>query len=83
MAAEMLANGIRHFVGCYTSSSRKEIIPLFEKADALLWYPSYYEGFESSSNAVYTGAVANQHLLPLLEYLLSYVGPKAFCVGSN
>ena len=83
MAAEMLASGIRHVVGCYTSSSRKEIIPLFEKADALLWYPSHYEGFESSSNVVYTGAVANQHLLPLVEYLLSYVGPKAFCVGSN
>jgi ABC-type branched-subunit amino acid transport system substrate-binding protein len=83
MAAEMLANGIRHVVGCYTSSSRKEIIPLFEKADALLWYPSHYEGFESTSNVVYTGAVANQHLLPLVEYLLSHVGPKAFCVGSN
>ena len=83
MAAEMLGSGIRHVVGCYTSSSRKEIIPLFEKADALLWYPSHYEGFESSSNVVYTGAVANQHLLPLVEYLLGYVGPKAFCVGSN
>jgi ABC-type branched-subunit amino acid transport system substrate-binding protein len=83
MAGDMLASGIRHVVGCYTSSSRKEIIPLFEKADALLWYPSHYEGFESSSNVVYTGAVANQHLLPLVEYLLAHVGPKAFCVGSN
>ena len=83
MASEMLASGIKHVIGCYTSSSRKEIIPLFEKADALLWYPSHYEGFESSGNVVYTGAVANQHLLPLVEYLLAYVGPKAFCVGSN
>jgi ABC-type branched-subunit amino acid transport system substrate-binding protein len=83
MASEMLARGIKHVIGCYTSSSRKEIIPLFEKADAILWYPSHYEGFESSSNVIYTGAVANQHLLPLVEYLLSYVGPKAFCVGSN
>ena len=83
MAAEMLGNGIRHVVGCYTSSSRKEIIPLFEKADAILWYPSHYEGFETSSNVVYTGGVANQHLLPLVEYLLAHVGPKAFCVGSN
>ena len=83
MASEMLSSGIKHVVGCYTSSSRKEIIPLFEKADALLWYPSHYEGFETSSNVVYTGAVANQHLLPLVEYLLSHVGPKAFCVGSN
>lgn len=83
MAADMLSGGIKHVVGCYTSSSRKEIIPLFEKADALLWYPSHYEGFESSNNVVYTGAVANQHLLPLVEYLLSYIGPKVFCVGSN
>lgn len=83
MAAEILSGGIKHVVGCYTSSSRKEIIPLFEKADALLWYPSHYEGFESSNNVVYTGAVANQHLLPLVEYLLSFIGPKAFCVGSN
>ncbi|HEY1780630.1 MAG TPA: transporter substrate-binding domain-containing protein [Roseiarcus sp.] len=83
MASEMLSSGIKHVIGCYTSSSRKEIIPLFEKADALLWYPSHYEGFESSSNVVYTGAVANQHLLPLVGYLLDCVGPKAFCVGSN
>jgi len=83
LAAEMLGAGIRHVVGCYTSSSRKEIIPLFEKADALLWYPSHYEGFESSGNVVYTGAVANQHLLPLVDYLLGQFGARAFCVGSN
>ena len=80
---DMLASGIKHVVGCYTSSSRKEIIPLFEKADALLWYPSHYEGFESSTNVVYTGPVANQHLLPLIDYLLQNVGRTAFCVGSN
>jgi branched-chain amino acid transport system substrate-binding protein len=83
IAENMLATGIKHVVGCYTSSSRKEIIPLFEKADALLWYPSHYEGFESSPNVVYTGAVPNQHLLPLVEYLIGRIGPKAFCVGSN
>jgi branched-chain amino acid transport system substrate-binding protein len=83
IAENMLATGIKHVVGCYTSSSRKEIIPLFEKADALLWYPSHYEGFESSPNVVYTGAVPNQHLLPLVEYLLGRIGPKAFCIGSN
>ena len=80
---EMLAAGVRHVVGCYTSSSRKEIIPQFEKADALLWYPSHYEGFESSPNVVYTGPVANQHLLPLADYLVRHVGQTAFCVGSN
>jgi ABC-type branched-subunit amino acid transport system substrate-binding protein len=83
LASEMLASGIRHVIGCYTSSSRKEIVPFFEKSDALLWYPSHYEGFESSNNVIYTGAVPNQHLLPLVEYMLGRFGHQAFCVGSN
>lgn len=82
-AGALLARGIRHVVGCYTSSSRKEVIPLFEKHDALLWYPSHYEGFESSDNVVYTGAAPNQHVLPLVDYLLAHHGDRAFCVGSN
>lgn len=82
-AGDLLRNGVRHIVGCYTSSSRKEVIPLFEKHDALLWYPSHYEGFESSSSVVYTGASPNQHIVPLIEYLTGNVGRRAFCVGSN
>ena len=82
-AADLLTRGIRHVVGCYTSSARKEVIPLFEKHDALLWYPSHYEGFESSSNVIYTGAAPNQHVLPLVEYLLQHHGDRAYCVGSN
>ena len=82
-ARTLLARDIRHVVGCYTSSSRKEVIPLFEKHDALLWYPSHYEGFESSDNVVYTGAAPNQHVLPLVDYLLAHHGDRAFCVGSN
>lgn len=83
LSQEMLAQGLQHVVGCYTSSSRKEIIPLFEKADALLWYPTHYEGFECSANVIYTGAVANQHLLPLADYMMAHHGRNAFCVGSN
>ena len=83
LASTFLAQGIRHVVGCYTSSSRKEVIPLFEKHDALLWYPSHYEGFESSDNVVYTGAAPNQHVLPLVDYLLAHHGNRGFCVGSN
>lgn len=74
---------ISHVVGCYTSSSRKEVLPLFEKHDALLWYPSHYEGFESSENVVYTGAAPNQHIIPLVEYLLRAVGRRCWCIGSN
>jgi ABC-type branched-subunit amino acid transport system substrate-binding protein len=83
LATTLLKRNIRHVVGCYTSSSRKEVIPLFEKHDALLWYPSHYEGFESSTNVIYTGAAPNQHVLPLVEYLLAHHGHRAFCVGSN
>lgn len=83
LSLELLGSGIRQVVGCYTSSSRKEVIPCFEKHDGLLWYPSHYEGFESSDNVIYTGASPNQHVLPLVDYLASRVGTRAFCVGSN
>src|SRR5258708_23999687 len=83
LATTLLKRNIRHVVGCYTSSSRKEGIPLFAKHDELLWYPSHYEGFESSTNVIYTGAAPNQHVLPLVEYLLAHHGHRAFCVGSN
>ncbi len=72
-----------HVVGCYTSSSRKEVLPLFEKYDGLLWYPSHYEGFESSENVVYTGAAPNQHIVPLAEHLLRTHGDRTWCIGSN
>jgi branched-chain amino acid transport system substrate-binding protein len=75
--------GLTHVVGCYTSSSRKEVLPVFEKLDAVLWYPSHYEGFETSENIVYTGAAPNQHVVPLTHYILSEGGRRAFMVGSN
>lgn len=83
-AREMLAGGaVSHVVGCYTSSSRKEILPLFEKHDALLWYPSHYEGFETNDNVIYTGAAPNQHVIPLTRYLIED-GRRCGClVGSN
>lgn len=82
-ARQMIDDGARHVVGCYTSSSRKEVIPIFEKRDALLWHPARYEGFESSSNVIYTGAAPNHHIFPLMDFLLDTYGKRAFCVGSN
>ncbi|SMF79175.1 amino acid/amide ABC transporter substrate-binding protein, HAAT family [Tistlia consotensis] len=75
--------GISHVIGCYTSISRKEVIPCFEKYDGLLWYPSHYEGFETSGNVIYTGAAPNQHILPLAGHLARDYGTRAYCVGSN
>jgi branched-chain amino acid transport system substrate-binding protein len=82
-ARSLLLDGITHVVGCYTSSSRKEVLPLFEKHDALLWYPSHYEGFETSENVVYNGAAPNQHIVPLTRYLLETGRRRAWFVGSN
>jgi branched-chain amino acid transport system substrate-binding protein len=83
-ARRLLAEtGLRHVVGCYTSSSRKEVLPFFEKYDALLWYPSHYEGFESSENVIYTGAAPNQHIVPLADHLLQRCGRTAYLIGSN
>lgn len=83
-AEELLKlGGVRHVVGCYTSSSRKDIIPIFEKHDSLLWYPSHYEGFETSDNVIYLGAAPNHHVVPLMQYVLRNVGRTVYCVGSN
>ncbi len=67
----------------YTSSSRKEVLPIIEKHDALLWYPSHYEGFETSQNVIYTGSSPNQHLTPLIGFLFKEYGRTAYCIGSN
>jgi branched-chain amino acid transport system substrate-binding protein len=79
----MISRGVRNVIGCYTSSSRKEVIPVFEKRDALLWYPTHYEGFESSANVIYTGAAPNHHMLPLVDYFTRHIGRRVFCIGSN
>jgi ABC-type branched-subunit amino acid transport system substrate-binding protein len=76
-------DGLVHVVGCYTSSSRKEVLPFFEKYDGLLWYPSHYEGFECSEHVIYTGAAPNQHIVPLAEHILRTYGKRAYCIGSN
>lgn len=82
-AQEMLRSGIRHVIGCYTSSSRKLILPLFEKHDALLWFPAHYEGFESTEHAIYTGTSPNHHIYPMIDYMSSNFGYHAYCIGSD
>ncbi|TDS17180.1 urea ABC transporter substrate-binding protein [Sphingobacterium paludis] len=60
--------------GCWTSVSRKSVLPVFEQNNGLLFYPVQYEGEESSKNVVYTGAVPNQQLIPAAAYLMSPEG---------
>ena len=63
--------------GCWTSVSRKSVLPVFEELNGLLFYPVQYEGEESSWNVFYTGAAPNQQAIPAVEYLASKEGGGA------
>ena len=60
--------------GCWTSVSRKSVLPVFEELNGLLFYPVQYEGEESSRNVIYTGAAPNQQAIPAVDYLANEVG---------
>ena len=60
--------------GCWTSVSRKSVLPVFEELNGLLFYPVQYEGEESSRNVFYTGAAPNQQAIPAVEYLMEEYG---------
>ena len=57
--------------GCWTSVSRKSVLPVIEELNGLLFYPVQYEGEESSKNVFYTGAAPNQQAIPAVDYLIS------------
>ena len=63
--------------GCWTSVSRKSVLPVFEETNSLLFYPVQYEGEELSKNVFYTGAAPNQQAIPAVEYLMSKDGGSA------
>lgn len=76
-------DGITTVFGCWTSSSRKAVKSIFEDYNALLFYPVQYEGMESSSNIVYTGAAPNQQIVPAIDYLIEQGYTKFFLLGSD
>jgi urea transport system substrate-binding protein len=63
--------------GCWTSVSRKSVLPVFEELNGLLFYPVQYEGEEQSKNVFYTGAAPNQQAIPAVEYLMGADGGEA------
>jgi urea transport system substrate-binding protein len=69
--------------GCWTSASRKAVLPVFEQNKGLLWYPVQYEGLEASPYIFYMGAAPNQQIIPAVEYLLSQKKTKFFLLGSD
>ncbi|NUT85145.1 transporter substrate-binding domain-containing protein [Pseudomonas corrugata] len=79
----LIEDEINVIFGCSRSSSRKAVLPLVERHNALLWYCSFYEGFEYSPNIIYTGAVPNQSSIQLAAYLLQNKGTRFFLVGAD
>jgi urea transport system substrate-binding protein len=70
--------------GCWTSASRKTVLPVLAKHDHLLFYPVQYEGLEQSPNVVYTGAAPNQQIIPAVTWCVSCLNKKRFfLVGSD
>ncbi|ARU03578.1 amino acid ABC transporter substrate-binding protein [Comamonas serinivorans] len=69
--------------GCAMSNTRKAVLPVIERANRLLFYPSMYEGFEFSPNVIYTGGTPNQHNAPLTHYMSRRFGPRVYMVGSD
>ena len=63
--------------GCWTSVSRKSVLPVFKETNSLLFYPVQYEGEELEKNVFYTGAAPNQQAIPAVEYLMSAEGGGA------
>lgn len=72
-----------HLFGASSSSLRKRNLSLLEDAGILLWYPTQFEGYEASTNIVYTGASATHHVIPLTEYLMARGHATYALVGSD
>ena len=69
--------------GCWTSVSRKSVLPVFEELNSILFYPVQYEGEESSKNVFYTGAAPNQQAVPAVDYLMNEIGVKRWVLAGT
>ena len=69
--------------GCWTSVSRKSVLPVFEELNSILFYPVQYEGEESSKNVFYTGAAPNQQAVPAVDYLMKEIGVKRWVLAGT
>ena len=69
--------------GCWTSVSRKSVLPVLEELNGLLFYPVQYEGEESSRNVIYTGAAPNQQAIPAVNYLMNEVGVERWVLAGT
>ena len=76
-------DGVSATFGCWTSVSRKSVLPVFEELDSLLFYPVQYEGEESSKNVFYTGAAPNQQAIPAVDYLTNDIGVERWVLAGT
>ena len=76
-------DGVTSIFGCYTSASRRAVMPIVERLNGLLWYPTTYEGYEFSPNVIYTGAAPNQNSLELCRYMMENYGTRFYLIGSD
>ncbi|WP_043097211.1 urea ABC transporter substrate-binding protein [Kallotenue papyrolyticum] len=77
-------DGVAVVFGCWTSASRKAVLPVFEELNGLLFYPVQYEGLEASPNIFYTGAEPTQQIIPGVDYLVNELGAQSiYLLGSD
>ncbi len=69
--------------GCWTSVSRKSVLPVFEELNSILFYPVQYEGQESQRNVFYTGAAPNQQAIPAVDYLMNEEGVERWVLAGT
>jgi len=70
--------------GCWTSASRKAVLPVFEKENGMLYYPTFYEGLEQSKNVIYTGQEATQQIIAGIDWIVKEKKAKTFyLIGSD
>ncbi len=83
-ARELISvNGVAVVFGCWTSVSRKSVLPVFEELNSILFYPVQYEGEESSRNIFYTGASPNQQAIPAVDYLMNEEGVERWVLAGT
>src|SRR6187455_132922 len=84
-AKKLLVNDkVASVFGCWTSASRKAVLPVFEKENGMLYYPTFYEGLEQSKNVIYTGQEATQQIIAGLDWIASQKKAKTFyLIGSD
>jgi urea ABC transporter urea binding protein len=76
-------DGVSSVFGCWTSSSRKAVLPVVERHNALLWYPLQYEGLEKSRHVIYTGSCLNQQIEPAVRWAQKREYRSCFLIGSD